>query len=85
MLKGIIAKTTGEMPPRIHNLMQLVKRAGLEPDEEQSLLMRELSQYYIQSRYPQEIETVLPFAGAEVSRDTLERTEKIVEWLSSMI
>jgi HEPN domain-containing protein len=85
MLKGIIAKTTGEMPPRIHNLMQLVKRAGLEPDEEQSLLMRELSEYYIQSRYPEEIETVLPFAGPEISHDTLKRTEKIVEWLSSMI
>jgi hypothetical protein len=39
----------------------------------------------IQSRYPEEIESALPFAGPKISHNTLERTEKIVEWLSSMI
>jgi HEPN domain-containing protein len=47
--------------------------------------MRELSEYYIQSRYPEEIETILAFAGPEIAHHTLQRTEKVVEWLFSMI
>ena len=85
MLKGVIAKLTQEMPPRIHNLMQLAKRAGLEPDAEQSLLMRELSEYYIQSRYPEEIDPLSSSLGHEIAHQTLQRTERTVEWLSSMI
>ena len=84
-IKGVIAKVTGQMPPRIHNLMQLAKRAKLEPNAEQALLMRELSEYDVQSRYPDEIEPAGSTAWQDVAADTLERTEKIVQWLSSVI
>jgi HEPN domain-containing protein len=56
MLKGVIAARTGEFPPRLHNLMQLAKLAGLEPDARRARLMRELSEYYVQSRYPEQME-----------------------------
>jgi len=46
MIKAVIAQVSGEMPPRIHNLIQLAERAGLEPDAQQALLMRELSELY---------------------------------------
>ena len=45
---GVIAARTGELPPRLHNLMQLAKHAGLKPEASQARLMRELSEYYIQ-------------------------------------
>jgi HEPN domain-containing protein len=83
MLKAVIAKITGEMPPRIHNLIQLCKRAGLEPDAEQALLMRELSEYYLQSRYPEEIEPASSAAWQGIAEDALNRTRRVVEWLSS--
>ena len=58
MLKGVIAKRTNEFPPRLHNLMRLAEHAGLELDADQVALMRELSGYYIQTRYPGEIEAL---------------------------
>jgi len=85
MIKAVIAKVTGEMPPRIHNLMQLAERAGLEPDARQALLMRELSELYVQSRYPDQVEPVSSSAWQGIARDTLQRTEKVMQWLSSMI
>ena len=55
MLKALISKNTKEFPPRRHQLMRLVELTGIEPTEEQAEFLRELSSYYIQSRYPAEI------------------------------
>ena len=85
MIKGVIAKVTGQTPPRIHNLMELAKRAGLAPDADQALLMRELTEYYVQSRYPDAVESASSSAWQGVARDAILRTEKMVQWLSSMI
>jgi len=85
MIKAIIAHVTDELPPRIHNLIRLSERAGLQPDAEQARLMRELSELYVQSRYPEQIESISSSAWQVVARDALPRTEKLVRWLSSMI
>ena len=85
MIKAIIAKTTGETPPRIHNLIELAKRAGLTPDADQARLMRELCEYYIQSRYPEEVESMSSAAWKPVAEDVIVRTEKMVQWLSSIL
>ncbi len=85
MIKGIIAARTGELPPRLHHLMQLAKEAGLEPNDDQARLLRELSEYYFESRYPDTMES----AYADVSRETaaglLLETEDVMKWLSSML
>jgi HEPN domain-containing protein len=85
MLKGVIAARTGEFPPRLHNLMQLAKHAGLEPDTRQARLMRELSEYYVQSRYPEQIEAAFSEVPRETAREALDQTEAMVQWLSSMM
>ena len=85
MLKALIAKRTAQLPPRLHNLMRLAQLAGVNAKSEDALLLRELTAYYVQSRYPEEVEAM----GAEVDRamaqDTLARSEGIIEWLSSML
>ncbi len=85
MLKGVIAERTGEFPPRTHDLMRLADRAGLEPDGEQALLMRRLSEYYTQSRYPDQLSDLLPGLTREHAQDVLSQTEAVLEWLSSML
>jgi len=85
MLKGIIAAQTGELPPRLHNLMQLAKHAGLEPDANQARLMRELSEYYFQSRYPDTMEAEFSDVSRETAREALDQTEAMVQWLSSIL
>ncbi len=85
LIKGLVAKSTGKLPPRTHNLMLLAKRAGLEPGASQALLMRELTEYYVQSRYPEEIEPTSSMAWRDAARNPLERTEELVQWLTAMI
>jgi len=85
MIKAVIVKRTNSFPPRIHALIRLAEAASLDLTDERAQFFRELSNYYIQSRYPEEI----PVLAAEMSRDQAYRifkqTEESVKWLNSMI
>ena len=58
MLKACATIKTGEFPPRIHNLARLAELAALDMTEEERELLERLSLYYLQSRYPPEIQTL---------------------------
>lgn len=85
MLKGVIAKRTGEFPPRLHNLMRLAEHTGLEFEEARLSFFGELSSYYIQTRYPKETDTLLNNVSQEIAQEILTETEDTIRWLSSMI
>ncbi len=84
MLKAIIAERTRTLPPRIHQLIRLTELAGLSPDDRQADFLRELSAYYIQSRYPEEIPQVGGEINETISREILQQTEELLTWLQSM-
>ena len=85
MIKGLIAKRTNELPPRLHHLMRLAEAAGLEVNEERARFLRELSAYYFQTRYPEEIAEMSTQVKAETARLVLKQTEEVIEWLESML
>ena len=78
MLKALIAKRTNEAPPRLHNLMRLAERAGLQVGEARADFLRELSAFYVQSRYPEEMEDSAAQPSLELARETLGRTEEVL-------
>ncbi len=84
-LKGVIAQNTGEMPPRIHNLLSLSKRAELTLNADQLDLFGELSAYYVQSRYPEEMGQFIPNTTHDSASEVLVKTEESVRWLISLI
>lgn len=83
-IKAIIAKQTNEFPPRIHALIRLAEAAGLALTEERAQLLRELSNYYIQSRYPEEIPALAAKIAESQALGILDQTEETVQWLLSM-
>jgi HEPN domain-containing protein len=82
-LKAIIADRTKEMPPRLHNLLELATIAGVDPGKDRRALMRSLTNFYIHSRYPG-----TPEAGGAADRrraeDDLKKTEETLQWLSGL-
>jgi len=73
------------MPPRIHNLPKLMVVANLYPDKERMQFLSELSLYYLQSRYPGEIEVPVIEENSEKAEAIVKKTEDIVKWLFSML
>lgn len=84
MLKALIATRTRELPPRLHHLMRLADVAGIKVEENQADFLRELSAYYIQTRYPEEIADMSSEVKEGIAREILIKTEEVVLWLSSM-
>lgn len=85
MLKGIIAKRTESLPPRLHNLVRLSEYAGLELSEERLRLFENLSKYYIQTRYPEGMDSLSKGLSKDDSQNLFDETEDALSWLSSMI
>ena len=74
---------TKEVPPRVHQLARLAEHAGLEPGEEQVGFLRELSAYYVQTRYPDEV----PVGGGKLTRresgEVVKKTQEVIRWIES--
>ena len=85
MLKAVIAQRTGQCPPRLHNLLRLAEHAGVELDQSQTVLMEDLTRYYIQSRYPEEIPALSRGLDRQRGEQVLKQTEDVLQWLSSML
>lgn len=84
LLKGLIVKTTGGLPPRVHNLVRLagLARVALLPEQEQ--LLSKLSLEYIEMRYPEELEALKEVNTRESAEDHLQKTEVLFQWLESL-
>lgn len=83
-LKAVIVRKTGALPPRVHNLLRLAEAAGAQPDQEQNRFLGELSAYYIQSRYPEEIGIGDSSISRELAEDVMKNTEQVVRWVLSI-
>jgi HEPN domain-containing protein len=85
MLKALIAERSKELPPRSHSLVRLAEAASLVIDDERASFPRELTAYYIQTRYPEEISDLVSQVREDEAGRVLGRAEEMVQWLSSML
>jgi len=85
MLKALIAKRTRELPPRLHNLMRLAEVASLTIPEDTAHLFRRLTDFYIASRYPEELEAATWNVDASQVQQTYVATEEVLRWLSTVL
>ena len=84
-IKAIIAKRSNSFPPRIHTLMRLAELASLDLNDEQAQFLRELSSYYTQTRYPEEIPALSAKISNEESQQIIEQTKDVVQWMLSIL
>lgn len=85
MLKALIAKRTKALPPRLHNLMRLADVASLTVPENTAHLFRRLSDFYIASRYPAELDETAWTVNLSQVRQTYVDTEETFKWLLSTL
>jgi len=84
-LKAVVSGQTGQLPPRIHNLLRLAETAGIALSTTESQFLAELSAYYIQSRYPGAIEHEGAISARDIADETMHTTEEIIQWLFSIV
>ena len=85
MLKAVFTARKNETPPRVHNLMRLAEAAGVAVSDEQAEFLRELSAYYLQFRYPDEIAGSGAKIPGSLAQDVFFQTQEFVKWLESQV
>lgn len=77
LLKAHVTARTSEFPPRIHNLVRLGELAALEFSPEEEATLERLSLYYLQSRYPPDLQALAGKVSRSMAADHLRQTEAL--------
>ena len=83
MLKAHFVNDNDDVPPKIHDLIRLIEKTKLSPDEEMLLFLEKANYFCISARYPDE---KLKFYQSCTTEYTIIQFDKIkyyFEWLKS--
>lgn len=67
------------MPPKVHNLVTLAGRAGLD-DKDLVERLAALSPYHVATRYPKERRTMGQRTTAVVAKSLIETAREVLAW-----
>lgn len=81
MLKAHVALITEALPAKSHDLIFLVKRAGLTLPQAHIEFIGLINTASIPTRYPEDLRRALADYPEPVARRYLQRTEEIATWL----
>ncbi len=79
ILKAIICRRTGDVPPKIHNLSRLSELAGLKLDARQTRVLAAMNQFNLEGRYPESYTRQL---SPEKAAEYVARAQEILTWLT---
>jgi HEPN domain-containing protein len=87
IIKAVYYEKNDETPPRKHNLTSLAEDAGVldELDNINSDLLDTLSQYYIESRYSEDRNSMARKCTKSFTHDILKQTGDVFKWLKSQL
>lgn len=84
-IKAIVAQETNEIPPKIHDLIRLAKKARLNLDHAQRTFLVMLNQYEIEGRYPEERQKILSKTPEYLFEEILEKASEFIQWCTQQI
>jgi len=86
-IKAVYFEKTDVTPPKKHDLISLAGSAGIleQCTGEMKDLLRRLSLYYIETRYPDKRVALETKCTQEHTKEILERAKGAVEWLKNML
>jgi HEPN domain-containing protein len=82
LLKAHVTEVTQTVPPRSHDLIFLIRKAGLELPQTLLEFVGKINNASIPTRYPDDLQRALREYDQKVARDYLQQTEETIAWLS---
>ena len=80
-IKAHVAEVTQTTPAKTHNLMYLVRKAGLTPAKELAGFLGDVTNESVPTRYPDDPEELLTKYTREVAESCLCSTREAMRWL----
>jgi len=80
-LKGLFQHRLQELPPKTHNLVYLLNKIGIRPDENIGKIITRLNEASIATRYPEDVEMLQKNYTQQITEKILADTKEAVEWI----
>ena len=80
-LKGFYAKQHEVSPPKIHDLIYLLKKINIDIQDEQKSFIEELNELSVASRYPEDLGRILRDFKKDKTKNLLNNSENLLKWL----
>lgn len=80
-LKGLYARKFKKNPPKIHDLIYLVKKIALPVPSPHQDFLKILNELSVPARYPDELERLLKQYRKERTENLLNQTKELLLWL----
>ncbi|GBU21278.1 hypothetical protein R80B4_01167 [Fibrobacteres bacterium R8-0-B4] len=82
IFKGYFTKVKNEVPPFIHNLLDIAERAGLYEmlSDSQRSFLKILNPLNIEARYPEYKNKARKYLTDENTRRVFEQTKELLQW-----
>ncbi|MBW1869144.1 MAG: HEPN domain-containing protein [Deltaproteobacteria bacterium] len=84
-LKGLYQQNLQETPPKTHNLIYLLNKIGLRPDEDRGRVITRLNEANIATRYPDDIDKLQSNYTKEITAQILTQAKEALEWIKQQL
>ncbi|SFR01548.1 HEPN domain-containing protein [Desulfoscipio geothermicus] len=84
-LKALMVEKTGKMPPKIHNLIRLIKLGNAKLSSHQLKFVSRLSLAGVVTRYPENLRKAISDYPQPVAREYLKNTKEVIKCLKQQI
>jgi HEPN domain-containing protein len=82
VLKACVCKSQSKTPPKIHNLVNLYRLAGLEANIERQDALEAINRFCLEGRYPEEWPAI---PDKKEAQRYLKIAEEIIKWLKKQL
>ena len=82
ILKSHVCLNTGDIAPRLHNLVRLAELSGITFQQERIELLAEMNPFNLEGRYP-EMWGAIP--SREEADTLIQKTKELFEWLKNQL
>lgn len=83
MLKAHVTEVTQTIPQKTHDLIYLIKKAGLELPQDHLEFIGKINTASIPTRYPDDLQRALKDYPQPVAQKYLQETESVLQWLKN--
>ena len=80
-IKGLYQQRLKETPPKTHNLVYLLKKVNIRPDETVGKFIVKLNEASVATRYPEDIDKLQGQYTKDVVKNILVESRKVLEWI----
>lgn len=80
-LKGLYQDRLKEMPPKAHNLVYLLNKSGVKPEETIGKFLVKLNEASVATRYPEELDKLQKDFNETIVRDMLSKSKEALAWI----